>query len=413
MDEHQGIEEQVGERLMDVVRLIWPEDNQSLWNIKNQEHVVEIKWSKKPFEDYKRLAKEYAQCGYLIFKEVIESGHDNVKSDMWFLPGIYFMRQSIELGLKALLCRVLDRKPDIQRAFEECCHDLSRLFSWYDSKNEDYLLEEEKQWLIKYLASIEEVDEKSDMFRFPFEDEFLAQYRNKFLDNVAVANNLVQAFSIISKCLNCGTYNFNSEFEVDREPEFLILANHGIGNCYLWEPISDNGFHTKVTGYTSVADFIYYKCDNISLEEKLYPLIFLLRNSIELCLKRLFYARVDNGVSKHIFFSKRRSHLLKTDLWKNVRPMIQHYANESNEDLKVIDIVETQILELDALDKNGYCFRYPTSYSLEYRYNGKRIDLKNIFEYMRAIINFLDGCDSMLDVISDYESEMHSYYDYY
>jgi hypothetical protein len=42
----------------------------------------------------------------------------------------------------------------------------------------------------------------------------------------------------------------------DWEPNFLILASHGIGNCYLWEPISDNGFHTKITGYTQAADFI-------------------------------------------------------------------------------------------------------------------------------------------------------------
>lgn len=387
----------MGENQMYSVRRLWPEDNQSLWNIKNQEQIVEIKWSKKPFEDYKRLAKEYAQTGYLIFKEVSESGHDNIKSDMWFLPGIYFMRQSIELGLKALICRVYDRKPDIQRAFEECCHDLSKLFSLYDAKNEDYILEEEKQWLIKYLASIEEVDEKSDMFRFPFEDEFLAQYRDKFLDNVAVANNMVQAFSIICKCHNCGTYDYNSEFKVDLEPKFLIMASHGLGNCYLWEPVSDNGFHTKVTGYTAVADFIYHECNSITLEEKVYPLIFLLRNSIELCLKRLFYSSVDNGIPRQIFFSKRRSHLLKKDLWKNVRPMILHYASKNNEDLKVIDVVEAQIFELDALDKNGDYFRYPTSYSLEYHYSGKRIDLKNVFEYMRAIINFLEGCDSMLD----------------
>lgn len=395
-------------------RWIWPEDNKSLWDIKNNEYIVEIKWSRIPFEDYKKLANAYSQCGYLIFEEVIESGHDNIKSDMWFLPGIYFMRQSIELGLKALICRVCDKKSEIQTAFIECCHNLSRLFSWYDSKSENYLLAEEKHWLIKYLASIEEVDEKSDMFRFPFEDDFLMLYRNKFLDNVAVANNMVQAFSIISKCLNCGVYDSNSQFEADLAPEFLVLANHGIGNCYFWEPISDHGFHTKITGYTEVADYIYYKCDNIALIEKIYPLIFLLRNSIELCLKRLFYSSVDNGIPKHIFFSKRKSHLLKKDLWKNVRPMIEHYATESNQDLKVIHIVEDRILELDAFDKNGDGFRYPTSYSLEYRYEGKRFDVKNIFEYMRAVINFLEGCDAMLDVISDYESEMRSYYsDYY
>lgn len=389
---------------------IWPEANQKFWDTKSSKYTVEIKWSGKLFKDYTRLAKEYAQCGNLIFTEVIESDHDNEKSDMWFLPGIYFMRQSIELGLKALICRVSDKNKDIQMAFKECSHDLWKLFLRYDSKDEDYLTEKEKQWLIKYLTSIEEVDKKSDMFRFPFEDDFLAQFRNKFLDNIAVANNMLQAFSLIEKCLNCGLYNSNSEFEVDLEPEFLILASHGIGNCHLWESISDKGFHAKVTGYVYVADFIYYKCDDITLEEKVYPLIFLLRNAIELCLKRLFYSSVDNGVPKNVFFSKRRSHLLKKDLWENVRPMILHYASESNEDLKVIDIVEANILELDALDKMGACFRYPTSYSLEYYNKVIKLDLENVFEYMRGIINFLEGCHSMLDVISDYESDMRSYY---
>lgn len=398
---------------MNAVSRLWPEDKQSLWDIKNQKHIVEIKWKENPFEDYEKLAREYAQSGYLIFEEVIESGHDNIKSDMWFLPGIYFMRHSIELGLKALICRVYNKKSDIQNIFKKCKHDLSELFLEYYANNEDYLTNEEKQWLIDYLASIEEVDGKSDMFRFPFEDEFLAQYRDQFLDNVAVANNMVQAFSIIRKCINCGMFDSNRGFEVDWKPEFLILSSHGIGNCYLWEPVSDNGFHTKVTGYIEVADFIYYECSSISLEEKLYPLVFLLRNAIELCLKRLFYSSVENGVPRHIFFSKRRSHLLKKDLWKNVRPMLQHYASESNADLEVIDTVEAMILELNALDKKGDCFRYPTSYSLQYRFNSKRIDVENIYEYMRAIINFLEGCDSMLDAISDYESEMRSYYSDY
>lgn len=395
---------------MDSAMQIWPENFQSLWEIKYHEYVVEITWSKIPFEDYKSLAQEYAQCGYSIFEDVIESGHNNVKSDMWFFSGIFLMRQSMELGLKALICRVCSRKSEIQKNFEEYCHDLSKLFSSYSEKGESYLSPAEKQWLIDYLASIEEVDKKSDMFRFPFEDEFLSQYRNKFLDNVSVANNMVQAYYLIKKCINCGTYDHDSQFEAEWSPEFLILASHGIGNCYLWEPISDHGFHTKITGYIQAADFIFSNCEKISLGERLYPLLFLLRNAIELCLKRLFYSNVDNGVPRHVFFSKRRSHLLKKDLWKNVRPMIQHYASERDADLKVIDIVEAQILELDALDKNGDCFRYPTSYSLEYRCNGREIDVKNVYEYMRAVINFLEGCDSMLDVISDYESEMRSYY---
>jgi len=398
---------------LDSTEWLWPKKNQSMWDIQDEKHTIKIKWSKKPFEDYVRLADIYAQSGYLVFKEVIESGHDNVKSDMWFLPGIFFMRQSIELGLKALLCRTNKNKHDTQLAFQGCCHDLIKLFLQYKRSDEDYIAEDENKWLEKYLTSIELVDEKSDMFRFPFEDDFLAQYRDKFLDNFETANNLIQAFSIVKKCINCGKYDTGRKFELNYKTEFLILANYGIGNCYLWEPISDDGFHTKIRGYTDVADFLFYKCCSMTYEEKIYPLIFLLRNSIELCLKRLFYISVKNGVPRHIFYSKRRSHLIKKDLWKNVKPMIQFYANERSEDLQVIDIVETELIELDSIDKYGDCFRYPTSYSLEYRLNDKIIDIKNVFEYMRAMVNFLEGCDSMLDEISSYEAEMHSYYDSY
>lgn len=134
---------------------IWPDDYQSLWDIKYHDYVIEVKWSKIPFEDYKRLAQEYAQCGHLIFEDVIESGHNNVKSDMWFFCGIFLLRQSMELGLKALICRVCKRKNEIQKNFKELCHDLSKLFLRYSEKGENYISPDEKQWLIHYLASIE------------------------------------------------------------------------------------------------------------------------------------------------------------------------------------------------------------------------------------------------------------------
>ena len=71
---------------------------------------------------------------------------------MWFLTGIFLVRHSIELGLKALLCRVLSRKRDIEDAFEECCHDISELYKKYsDMGFEKYLSNDEEEWLIKYL----------------------------------------------------------------------------------------------------------------------------------------------------------------------------------------------------------------------------------------------------------------------
>ena len=191
---------------------IWPSSDMNFWKIDNDTTSVTIKWNRNYFEDYKTLAYQFYECGYKTFEEVIGSGDDNVKSDMWFLTGIFLVRHSLELGLKALLCRVLSRKRDIEDAFEECCHDVSMLFHKYtDTGLEKYLTDEEEEWLVKYLYSLEEVDKKSDMFRFPFEDEFLSKYRDKFLDNVDVANNLLQCFALIKKCIERGIVIYGKE----------------------------------------------------------------------------------------------------------------------------------------------------------------------------------------------------------
>lgn len=381
------------------------------WKINNEEMSVIIKWTRNCFEDYKELAYQFYECGYKTFEDVIKNGYDNIKSDMWFLTGTFLIRHSLELGLKSLLCRVLSRKRDIQDAFEDCCHDVSMLFKkCSDTGRESFLTRDETEWLTEYLESLEEVDKKSDVFRFPFEDDFLIKYRNKFLDNVNVANNLLQAFALVKKCIEKGIVFEEDEFDHNLKPEFFVFTSHGLGNCYLWQKISDEGFHVKVTGYTKVIDYIY-KNQQISNKVKLYPLIFMFRNTIELCLKRLFYSRVDNGVPLKIFYSKRKSHYIKKDLWKNVKPVIIKYVNASGEDLAVIDIVEKLLDEINSLDKNGDNFRYPTSYSLEYRIDHKKIDLSNVYTCLKAIINFFEGCDFMLDAIADYESEMKAEYE--
>ena len=229
------------------------------------------------------------------------------------------------------------------------------------------------------------------------------------MDNVDVANNLLQAFALVKKMhRECAIVSEEDEFDYNLKPEFFVFASHGFGNCYLWQRISDEGFHVKITGYTEVIDFIY-KNQQISNKTKLYPLIFMFRNTIELCLKRLFYSRVDNGVSLKVFYSKRKSHYIKKDLWKNVKPIIVRYANDSGEDLAIIDIVEKLLDEINSLDKNGDNFRYPTSYSLEYRIDDKKIDLSNVYTYLKAIINFLRRVRCLLlEAIADYESEMRA-----
>lgn len=408
-----GLDIRKGANNMSDSLCIWPSEDMDFWRINNEDESVNIKWSHNYFEDYKELAYQFYECGYKTFLDVIESGHDNLKSDMCFLTGIFLIRHSIELGLKSLLCRVIFQNSNIQKTFMECCHNLSMLLKRYtDLGSENFLNKDEIEWLIKYLDSLEEVDKKSDMFRFPFEDNFLSKYRNKFLNNVYVANNLVQAFVLIKKCIEKGNMSKEEKFDYNLKSEFFVFASHGIGNCYLWQGIPDEGFHVKVTGYIEVIDFIY-KNQQISRKIKVYPLIFMLRNTLELCLKRLFYSRVEYGVSSKVFSSKRKSHYIIRDLWKNVKPVIIRYAKNLGEDLTIINIVEKMLKEINSLDKNGDNFRYPTSYSLEYRIDNKKIDLKNVYMYFKSIINFLDSCDSMLDMIADYETEIKANIDRY
>ncbi|NKF05687.1 hypothetical protein J1C67_16525 [Clostridium gasigenes] len=384
---------------------LWPKEKHSFYDIEGTEFLVNIKWCKNHEKDYSKLADSYFKCAYEICKEVVDSGHNNVKSDMWFLPSVYMFRQGMELAIKALICRIINSNNKIQEIFHSCKHNLYKLFELYKKSEESYLEDVELNWLENYLRSLESIDGNSDLFRFPFNDDFLSQYRDQFLDIPHMGNNLLQSYSLIKKCLEKGNNSNIIEFDKNRTSEFLQFANHGIGNCYLWDSIASDGFHKQVVGYSKAAEFLFCKCDHISNEEKVYPLLFLHRNLIELGLKRMFYKSIEYRVPKHIFYSKRKSHLLYKELWKNVRPMIQYYANSRGQDVSVINIVEKQLKELSSIDKNGDMFRYPASYSFEYKFNDKDIDLKNVYKYMQAIFNFLDGCDYEFSYIEDYEAE--------
>lgn len=395
----------------------WPVKGKNFYDINDNNYLVHINWSRNVKDDYGKLSKEFFECGYKICEKIVDSGHDNIKSDMWFLPSMYLFRQGMELGVKALICDTTSSKNKVQQIFLGCKHDLYMLFEAYEAETSIGLLTEEYDWIKKYLQSLEEVDAKSDLFRFPFEDDFLATYRNEFLDVVNMANSMLQAYGIIQKCLKIPEDERINIFESSRSSDFLQFASHGIGNCYLWESITGDGFHKQVLGYGKVAEFLFYECDEISKEEKTFPILFLLRNLIELGLKRMFYKTIEHGVPRNIFMSKRRSHLLYKELWKNVRPMIEYYANAQGQDVDIIDIVESQIQELSNIDKNGDIFRYPTSYSLEFRFDNVDIDLKNVYEFMQAIFNFCDGCDCEFEAVADWESDMRNemaqYLDWY
>lgn len=400
----------------------WIEKGKNIYDIVDEEFKITIKWSGKPSVDYLELSRQYAQAGYISLKEVIEVPHNNnIKYDMWFLPGVYMMRQAIELIIKAGIAISGATKKELETIFLEHKHNVKTLYDVCKLKyNIIGLKVSEQIWLEEYLDSIEVIDSNSDLFRYPFRDDFMQQYGNQSLDVLHMGNRLLYCYSTLNKLILNEWYD-NDVLDLGEEPQFLCLTNLNYSNCYLWDSPWSDGFHKQIIGYSEVAGFLFDRF-NLSKEASLfYPIVFLMRNAVEIALKRLLHIRTEINVDKHIKRMKCNSHLLCKDLWNSVKPVIIHYSREDNQDEETIVIAEDYITSLNKLDKNGDKFRYPCSYSCEYKFNNINIDVKNFYTYMLAIFHFIDSCDTWLDNIreiendmrSEWESEMRSYMDDY
>jgi len=143
-----------------------------------------------------------------------------------------------------------------------------------------------------------------------------------------------------------------------------------------------------------------------------YPMVFLMRNAIEIGLKRLLHMRMDNGaIDERIIRGKRNSHLLYKDLWRSIKSTLIYYSEQDNQNGETLNLAEKYIKSLNSLDKNGDIFRYPCSYSNEYKFNDKEIDVANFYNYLLGLFHFIEGCGEWLGNIKDYEMEMKLEYE--
>ncbi|MBM6615055.1 hypothetical protein JTF06_09165 [Desemzia sp. RIT804] len=389
---------------------VWVEKDKDIKNIEDENMTIYIKWSKKPDEDYVKLSRQYMNAGYITLKEVIEDSRSNIKCDMWFLPGVYMIRQAIELFIKAGIAINESSKRELQETFIATKHSVSALYKIYKNKyGVERLNQDEQGWLETYLDSIELVDSSSDLFRYPFKDEFMEQYGNQALDVYHMGNRLIYCYSTLNKMIY-GEWFDETELNLQEEPQFIQWANSGMNNCYLWKSPWSDGFHRQVTGYSDVATFLFGKFKESKDEALFYPIVFLMRNAIEIGLKRLLHMEMDQSIDKQIIRGKSNSHLLHKELWKTIKPMLVHYSKEDNQDGETLELAELYISALNSLDKNGDMFRYPCSYSHEYKFDDKEVDVDNFYNYLLGLFHFIDSCDAWLDHIKGYETEIKSEY---
>jgi len=391
----------------------WIVAGSDFYDIKNPADVLQITWTNNIYDDFVAMSESYYLCAHATLSEIVNSSHDNAKNDMWFLPGMYMYRQAIELLCKALIIPILNNKNQIIGAFTQYKHNIESLFSQHILPSAiNRLASEEAKWVADYLLHLEYIDSKSDLFRYPFRDEFLSNYSKDYLDVVDMANGFEQCYSILFKCVGPehNPLKYQTDIDCTMSTDFLRFSSYGIGNCDLYESPWDNGFYKQIEGYSNVAAYIFSKSDVMPQKQRFFPVVFLLRNAIELSLKRILITKTEIRASDGIRRGKKNSHFLYKDLWIHVKPVIEHYSKASQEDLSQIVIAEEYIKKINAIDKKGDVFRYPVDYGLQYRFTNQKVDFNNVHSWMQGIFNFLDGCDDMLSAIYDHECEMRNYY---
>ena len=85
---------------------LWPIEGHSFYDINDTNFQVHIKWSKNIKKDYQKLSEEFFECGYKICEKIVDCGHDNIKSDMWFFPSIIQLAEKVSAIIRNGRCEI-------------------------------------------------------------------------------------------------------------------------------------------------------------------------------------------------------------------------------------------------------------------------------------------------------------------
>lgn len=371
-------------------------------------------------QSFKQWSEFYISSADLAAIHIAKNHHRNSVVDYDSLPTLFMYRHSLELLLKS---KIIDSKGKNQSkaVFKKFNHDLHGLFNEVDL--EGICLSMDFDWFTKFFNNINTFDFNSDLFRYPFSSEFLELYKNKYLDTLLMFGLLSSVYNVlyfsffdckfdeevsIEECVNF--INNNSE-----NGEFIHLAQHGNGNCYLWQSKTLDSFK-QINGYHSIANLLYKEYSKTKSVTYFVPMVFIYRNLIELIIK-------DFGQNLHPYIKDEieqdylatikagylKTHRIKKGLWKNYKVIFIAFAKIYNWELSDLDVIEEYIQSLDSFDKHSDKFRYPTNLNLDFCHDDE-YDPDTIHHFMEELYELFDGMIMVLQETSDNVNDMLSAY---
>lgn len=368
------------------------------YELKNNKYYFEIKWFNNHCKDLKKLSDAYANVGYSIANQLICKYNKNcmdytLKEDIIYytFSGIYSFQLSIELLLKAIIAKFKGKNSLFQN-IQKNRHNIYNLFLYVKSNLN--ILDDKCIYLEKYLENMCSIDSQCTLFRYP--DIYKYSKLNKNIDVYKTFKNLLKCYNVLEKIFNKEDFN-----DMDEDNFLYFNKKNCINGIYL----DFYGIEYRIMefsyGYYQTAKMLFSNIDNTFDNfdfTKSFPIIFFMRNAIELIHKNIILQHNQRVNNKKELKNHNNKDLLKT-IEKFLKEYF-NYADFNNPDTKL----KTYLKEINALekfDKNSYTFRYPFSKNLDYKLNNINLDLKNIFDILEEIFEFLVGInEGMANLIS-------------
>ena len=185
---------------------------------------------------------------------------------------------------------------------------------------------------------------------------------------------------------------------------FAEASDWWMNACLDW---SHDPSELYIVGYKDAADLLVktVASGQGTADSLIFPIVFLYRHYIELRLKSL----IEDGrrLLDHEYNHKSEHQLSK--LWPPVKDILLEVFPD--EDKKQYDAIDSLIEQFENVDPRSTSFRYPKDLSgnKSVNFDIPRVNLRNLFEVVRALSTILEGAATGISVYQGEKSAMNDW----
>lgn len=399
----------------------------SIFDTTNNNRIVKLKHD-AIYENLKDFSEDYFCCGYELFDFLdCYPGYD--LADDMCMPLLFSFRHSLELILKSIIAYkdFINNTNLLKSVVENGVHSLYKL---YEITEIDVLIDK-KQLIEEYFKNVDEIDKKSNYFRYPrvenanasaMEKQMNIDYRRMSMISIYIYLLLYSSVyeDVISELKENTIIQFNSVL-INNRDKYIIQGKYKPGYAVIWEsPTTFDGqltikdFYPVLMGYIKSARFLYYKIVEEN-NDGYFVMCYFYRHSLELIIKyfnsriskrykEILEAEINETIKTKIY----NNHQLNKNYYRNVTKILRKWAKEKEWETETIDRIEKIVNEVANMDNNGDIFRYPINKAEKfYEYNFDCIVFAKCVDY---VIETILNCTYQLDEIDDILIESENLY---